>query len=46
MEDGDVGQVAVVAVVIEAVADDEFVGDFEADVVGFGGGGLGEFLLQ
>ena len=34
MEDGDVGEVSVVAVEVEAIADDEFVGDVEADVVG------------
>lgn len=45
-EDADVGEVSVVAVVVEAVAHDEFIGDFEAGVVGLDGdasaGGLGE----
>lgn len=46
MEGGDVGEVAVVAVEVQAVADDEFVGDFEADVIGLGGGGFGKFFLK
>jgi hypothetical protein len=33
-EDADVGEVAVAAFVVEAVADDEFIADFEADVIG------------
>jgi len=43
VEDDDFGVVSVVSVVVEAVADDEFVGDLEADIVAFdidGAGGL------
>jgi len=43
VEDDDFGVVSVVSVVVEAVADDEFVGDLEADIVAFdidGSGGL------
>ncbi len=46
VEDVDVGEVAVVAVVVEAVADDEFIGDFKAEVVGLGEGGSGELFFQ
>ena len=36
-EEADVGKVAVAFGVVHAVADDETVGDFEGDVVGFDG---------
>ena len=39
LEDADEGEIAVVAGVVESVADDEFVVDLEADVVGGDGGG-------
>ena len=47
-EDADIGEVAVEAVVIEAVADDELVGDVEADVFGEDSGLFGdiEFVEQ
>lgn len=35
LEDADVGEIPVFSFVIEAVADDEFIADFKADVIGF-----------
>lgn len=46
MEDADAGEVAVLALVVHAVADDEFVFDFEAYVVGLDGGGAAGLFVE
>lgn len=45
-EDPDIGEIAVVVGVVQAVTDDELIRDAEAEVIGLEGVGLASFLFQ